>query len=169
MNCSTPRSFVLCYLPEFAQTHVHWVCDAIQLSHPLSLPSNPAFNLSQHHDLFQLIDSAGGNLQHQSFQWIFRVDLLSDWLVWPPCCSRDSRESSPAPQFKSTNSWTLSLLYDLTLTSVFDYWKNHSSDNRTDLDGLSADWDAGGTGHWKEVSWDHWLLLSHPVTLPQMI
>ena len=57
MNCSTPRSFILCYLPEFAQTHVHWVCDAIQLSHPLSLPSNPAFNLSQHHDLFQLIDS----------------------------------------------------------------------------------------------------------------
>ena len=111
MNCSTPRSFVLCYLPEFAQTHVHWVCDAIQLSHPLSLPSNPAFNLSQHHDLFQLIDSAGGNLQHQSFQWIFRVDLLSDCLVWPPCCSRDSRESSPAPQFKSINSWTLSLLY----------------------------------------------------------
>ena len=42
---------------EFTQTHVHWVRDAIQLSHPLSLPSSPAFNLSQDHDLFQLIDS----------------------------------------------------------------------------------------------------------------
>ena len=47
MNCSTPGFFILHYLPEFAQTHVHWVDDAIQPSHPLSFPS-PAFNLSQH-------------------------------------------------------------------------------------------------------------------------
>ena len=48
--------------------------------------------------------------------------------VWSPCCSRDSQESSPAPQFKSTNSSVLSLLYGATLTSIHDHWKNHSLD-----------------------------------------
>ena len=52
MDCSMPGFPVLHYLSEFAQTHVHWVCDAIQPSHPLS-PSPPAFNLSQHQGLFQ--------------------------------------------------------------------------------------------------------------------
>ena len=66
--------------------------------------------------------------QLQSFQWILSVDFLKDWLVWSPCCSRDSQESSPAPQFESINSSTLSLLDGPTLTSVYDYWKNHGSD-----------------------------------------
>ena len=48
------------------------------------------------------------------------------WLVWSPCSPRDSQESSPAPQFESINSTALSLLYSPTLTSVHDYWKNHS-------------------------------------------
>ena len=47
MNCSTPGFPVLHYLQEFAQTHVHWVCDTIQLSHPMLSPSPLAFNLSQ--------------------------------------------------------------------------------------------------------------------------
>ena len=63
---------------------------------------------------------------HQSFQWIFRVDFLKDWLIWPLCSARDSQESSPAPQFKSINSLLLGLLYSPTLTSVHDHWKNHS-------------------------------------------
>ena len=74
---------VLLCLPEFAQTHVHWVGDAIQLSHPLLLSSPPAFNLSQHQDLFQWISSSHQvakvlelQLQHQSFQCIFGVDFL---------------------------------------------------------------------------------------------
>ena len=46
-------------------------------------------------------------LQHQSFQWIFRTDFLSDWLVWSPCSPRDSQESSPTPQFKSISSLAL--------------------------------------------------------------
>ena len=50
-------------------------------------------------------------LQHLSFQWIFRVDFLYDWLVWSPCCPKDSQESSPAPQFKSINLSVLSFLY----------------------------------------------------------
>ena len=64
-------------------------------------------------------------LQHQSFQWIFRVDFLLDWLVWSPYCPRDSQESSPA-QFKSINSLALSFLYGTTLTSRHDYWKNQN-------------------------------------------
>ena len=67
--------------------------------------------------------------QHQSFQWIFRVNFLYNWLVWS-CSPRDSQESSPTPQLKNVNSLVLSFLYDTTLTSIHDYWKNHSFDYR---------------------------------------
>ena len=67
--------------------------------------------------------SSGALLQHQSFQWILRVDFLSDWLGWVPCSPRDSWESSPAPQFNSINSLLPSLLYGPTLTSIHDYWE----------------------------------------------
>ena len=76
MDCSTPGFAVLHYLMEFAQTHVHWINDAIQPSHPLSPPSPPALNLSQHQGLFQWVGSSHQvakvlelQLQHQSFQW----------------------------------------------------------------------------------------------------
>ena len=92
MNCSTPGLPVHHQLPELAQTHVHQVSDAIQPSHPLSSPSPPAFNLSQHWGIFQWISSSHQvaksmklQLQHQSFQGIFRTDFLYDWLVWSPC------------------------------------------------------------------------------------
>ena len=58
MDCSMPGFPVHHQLLELAQTHVHWVGDAIQLSHPLSSPSPPAFNLSQHQGLFQWISSS---------------------------------------------------------------------------------------------------------------
>ena len=67
-------------------------------------------------------------LQHHSFQWVFRTDFLWDWLVWSPCSPRDSHESSPTPQFKSINSLELSFLYGPTLTSIHVYWKNYSFD-----------------------------------------
>ena len=74
-------------IPGAFQTHVHWLSDAIQPSHPLSFPSSPAFNLSQHQGLFQWVSSLHQvakvlefQPQHQSFQWIFRTDLLYDWL-----------------------------------------------------------------------------------------
>ena len=80
-----------CHLPEFTQTHVRWVGNAIQPSHPLSSPSPPAFNLSHHQSLFQWVSSAHQvakvlefQLQHQSFQWIPRTDFLSDGLVYLP-------------------------------------------------------------------------------------
>ena len=75
----------LYYLLDFAQTHAHWVNAAIQPSHPLSPPSPSAFNLPQHQGLFWWVSSLHNiakllQLQHQSFQWIFRVDLLRiDW------------------------------------------------------------------------------------------
>ena len=118
VHCSMPGFPVLHYLPEFAEIHVHWVGDAIQPPHPLSPPSPPALNLSQHQGLFQRVSSSHQvakvlalQLQHQSFQWIFRTDFLEDWLVWSPCNPRDSQESSRAPQFESINSFALSLLY----------------------------------------------------------
>ena len=69
-------------LPELTQTHVHHVGDAIQPSRPLSFPSPPAFNLSQHQDLFKWVSSSHQvakvlELQHQSLQWIFRTDFLA--------------------------------------------------------------------------------------------
>ena len=83
MNCSTPGFPALHYLPEFAQTHVRWVNDVIQSFHPLLLPSPPAFSFAQHQGLFQWVCSSHQvanvlevQLQHQSFQWIFRVDFL---------------------------------------------------------------------------------------------
>ena len=135
MNCSMPSFPVHHQFLELTQTHVHWVSDAIQSSHPLSSPSLPAFNLSQHQGLFQWVSSSHQvakvllfQLQHQSFQWIFRTDFLEDGLVRSPCSPRDSRESSHIPQFKSINSSALSFLYSPTLTSIHDYWKNHSLD-----------------------------------------
>ena len=84
VDCSTPGFPVLHYLQDFAQTHVHWVGDAKQLSHPLSPPSHPAINLSQHQGLFQWVGSWHQvakvlelQLQHQFFQWgliSFRID-----------------------------------------------------------------------------------------------
>ena len=59
---------------------------------------------------------------------IFRVDFLKDWLAWSPCSPRDSQESSPKSQFKNINLWALSFLYGPTLTSIHEYWKNHSFD-----------------------------------------
>ena len=99
----------------------------------LSSPSPPTFNLSQSQGLFQLISSSHEmakvlELQHQSFQWIFRTDFLQDWLVWSPCIPRDSQGSYPTPQFKSINSSALSFLYNPILTSIHEYWKNHSLD-----------------------------------------
>ena len=60
--------------------------------------------------------------------WIFRTDFLWDRLVGSPCCPRDFQESSPTPQFKTINSLVLSFLYSPILTSIHEYWKNHSFD-----------------------------------------
>ena len=135
MNRSTPGLPVHHQLPEFTETHIHQVGDAIQPSHPLSSPSPPAPNPSQHKGLFQWVNSLHElakvlefQLQHHYFQRNPRADLLQNGLVGSPCSPRDSQESSPTPQFKSINSSGLSFLHSPTLTSIHDHWKNHSLD-----------------------------------------
>ena len=83
MDCNTPGLPVHYQLPEFTQTHVHQVGDAIQPSHPLSAPSPLTFNLSQHQGVFQWVSSLHQvakvlelQLQHQSFQWIFKTGFF---------------------------------------------------------------------------------------------
>ena len=133
MDYSTPGLPVHHQLLKLTQTHVCWVGYDIQPSHPLSSPSSPVLNLSQHQGLIKWVSLSHYvakvlefQLQHQSFQWIFRTDFFWDGLVGSSCCPRDSQESSPTPQFK--NSSVLSFLYSPTLTSILDYWKNHSCD-----------------------------------------
>ena len=83
MDCSMAGFPVHHQLPELAQTHVHWVNEAIQACHPLSSPFPPVFNLSQHQGLFQWVSSLNQvaivlelQLQHQSFGWTFGTDFL---------------------------------------------------------------------------------------------
>ena len=111
MNCSTPGLPVHHQLPEFTQTHIYRVGDAIQPSHPLSSPSPPASNLSQHQGLFQWVSSSHEvakvlefQLQHQSFQWTPRTDLLQDGLYHDEINSQiHIRKLSLKPQ----NNWKL--------------------------------------------------------------
>ena len=132
MNCSMLGFPVLLCLPEFAQVHVHWVSDAIQPSHPLvpfsscpqSFPASGSFPVSW---LFisggqSIGASASASVLPTNIQSWFPLGLIG----LPPCCPRDSEESSPAPQFESISSSALSPLYGPTLTSIHDYWKNHS-------------------------------------------
>ena len=132
-NVACPAGFpVLHHLPEFAQTHVHWVSDAIQPFCPLSPPSPLALNLSQHQGLFQWVSSSHQvakvlelQLQHQSIQWIFRVSFRIDWFNL--LVAQWTLKSSPAPQFKALILQSLAFFL-VQLTSIHDCWKNHSLD-----------------------------------------
>ena len=139
MDCSTPGFPVLHYLPEFAQTHVHWVDDVIQPSHPLSPLSPPALNLSQHQGLFQRVlqFSTSVHIRWPKY-WSssFSISLSNecsglisfgiDWLN--VLTVQGTFKSSPTPQFKSISYSVLSLLYGSILTPVHDCWKNSSFD-----------------------------------------
>ena len=99
----------------------------LNLCHPLLLlPSIFPSLFKWVSSLHQVAKVLEFQLQHQSYQWTPRTDLLEDGLVGSPCSPRDSQESSPTPQFKSINSSALSFLYNPTLTSIHDHWKNHS-------------------------------------------
>ena len=138
MNRSTPGLPVHQQLPEFTQTHVHRVGDAIQPSHPLSSPSPPAPNPSQHQGLSNESTLCMRWPRYRSFSLSispsnehpglisFRMDSLDLLAI------QGTQESSPTPQFKSINSSMLSFLHSPTLTSIQDHWKNHSLD-QTDL------------------------------------
>ena len=200
MDCSMADLPVHHQLLGFTQTHVYWVGDVIQPSHPLLSPFPPTFNLPQHHGLFKWISSfqplsrvrlyvTPWTAAHQTSLSITNSETRSDscpssWWCHPTISSsivpfssclqsfsasgsfpmsqlfpsggqtigisasaavlpintqdwfpllagslyypRDSQESSPTPQIKSINSSVLSFLYGPTLTSIHDYWKNHS-------------------------------------------
>ena len=143
---STPGFPVHHQLLELAQTHFHWVSDAIQPSHPLSSLSPPTLNLSLHQGLSQRVSSldflmrqffaSGGQstefeLQHQSFWWTpglisFRMDWFDLLEVQGTLKSLQHHSS------KVIILWRSGLFYCPALTSIHDYWKNHSFDY-TDL------------------------------------
>ena len=121
MDYNSPGFPVHHQLPELTQTHVHWVSDATQSSHPLSFPSLLAFNLSQHQGLFQWVSSLHQvgkllefQLQHQSFQSIFRIDFIQDGLIISPCIPRDSQESSPTPHNSKASILQCSAFFQLS-------------------------------------------------------
>ena len=136
MDCSTPGFRVHHQLPGLTQAHVHRISDAIQPPHPLSSPSPPAFNLSQHHSLFpmsqfftsgsqSIVVSASTSVLPMNMQELipFRMDCLDLLSVQETVKSLLQHHSS-----KSIDSSVLSFLYSPTLTSIHDYWKNHSFD-----------------------------------------
>ena len=133
MDCSMPGFPILHHLLEFAQTHVHWVGNAIQPSRPLPSPSPPAFNLSQHQGLFKWVSSLHQvakvlELQHQSFQFNIQgwfplgltglISLLSKGLLTVFSNTTLQKHRSSVLRF----------LNGPTLISIHDYWKNHSFD-----------------------------------------
>ena len=134
MDCSKPGLPVHHQLPELAQTHVHQVGYAIQPSHPLSSPSPPAFNPSQHQGLLQGVSSSHQvakvlefQLQHQPFQWIFSTDSFRiDWFdllaVQGTLKSLLQHHSSKASILRH------SAFFRVQLTTIHDYWKNHCFD-----------------------------------------
>ena len=136
MNCSTPGLPVHHQLPEFTQTYVHRVGEAIQPSHPLSSPSPSAPNPSQHQSLFHGNESTLHMRWPKYWSFSFSIiptkeipGLISvriDWLA--SLQSKGLSRVFSTPQFKSIKSSALSLLYDPTLIFIHDYWKNHSFD-----------------------------------------
>ena len=134
VDCSMPGFPVLHHLLELAQTHVHWVGDVIQSSHPLLYPSPPPSIFPS----IRVFSNESALHIRWSKYWSFSFNISPsneysglvsyDGLVGFLCSPRDSQESSPTPQFKSINSSALTFLYGPTLTLIHDYWKNHSLD-----------------------------------------
>ena len=140
MDCSTPGLCVHHRLPELAQTHIHQVSDAIQQSYPTIsssvIPFSFCRHFSQHQGLFQWVSSSHQvakvlefQLQHGSSNeysklFSFKIDCLDLLAVQGTPKSLLQHRRSKA----STLSLALSLLCGPTLTSMHDYWKNHSFD-----------------------------------------
>ena len=120
-------------LPEFTQTHVHWVDDAIQPSHPLLSPSTSAFNRSQHQGLFQWVVLHIRWPKYWNFSFSISPSneysgLTSFRIDWFSLQSKGLSRVFSNTTFKSINSSALSFLYSPTHTSIHDYWENLSFD-----------------------------------------
>ena len=135
IDCSMPCFPVLYQLPELAQIHVHSVSDGSDHpSHPPSSPS-PPHSIVPSNRVFSNKSVLGTSWpKYWSFSFSISpsneysglISLKIDWLDL--LAVQWAQESSPTPQFKSINSSALGFLYSSTLTSIHDYWKNHSFD-----------------------------------------
>ena len=135
MDCSVPGFPVHHKLPELDQTHVHRVGNAIQPSHPLSSPSPPAFNLAQHQGLFQWVSSSHQVAKILKFQLQPQLSneysgLISFRIDWLDLLAAKGTLKSLLQHhsLKSSVVQHSSFLCGPTLTSIHDYWKNHSFD-----------------------------------------
>ena len=130
MNRSMTGLLVHHHLPEPTQTHVHRVDDTIQPSHPLLFPSLPVLNLSQNQGFFQmsrLFASGGQSIGVSDSESVLPMNTQYWSLGWTVLISLQSKGLSRVfSNTKSINSSALSFLYIPTLTSIHDYWKNHS-------------------------------------------
>ena len=134
MDCSTPGFPVYHQLPELTQTHVHLVGDAIQPSHPLSSASPPRTIFPS----IRVFSNESVRPIRWPKYWSFSFSispsseysgLISFKIDWLDLLAvQGTLKSFPTPQFKSINSLALSLLYSPALTSMHDYWQNHSFD-----------------------------------------
>ena len=135
MNSRTPGLPVHHQLPEFTQTHVHWVSDAIQPSHPLSSPSPPALNLSQNQGLFKRVSSLHKWPKYWSFSFSISPSneypgLISFRMGWLNLLAVQGTLKSFLQHHSSKASilWRSAFFIVPTVTSMQDYWKNHSFD-----------------------------------------
>ena len=128
MDCSMPGFPVYHQLPEPPQTHVHTVDNAIQPSHPLVLlPSIfPRIRVFSNESVLCIRWPKYWSFSFSISPSSEYSGLISFRIDWIDLFAKDSQESSPTPQFKSSNSSALSFLYCPTLTSIHDYWKNHN-------------------------------------------
>ena len=132
MNCSMPGLYVLHCLLEFAQTHVYWVDDAIQPSHPL-LPPSPSLNLSQHEESFPMSwrFPSGGQSIGASASVLSMI--IQGWFPLGLTGLNSLLFKGLSRIFSSTTLWKRQFFgaqpsYSSTLISLHDYWKNHSFD-----------------------------------------
>ena len=134
MNHSTPGFTVHHQLTEFTQTHVHRVGDAIQPSHSLSTPSPPAPNpfQCQSFPMSQLFAWGGQSTGVSALTSFLPKNTQgwspSEWTGWISLQSKGLSRVFSNTTFKSIHSSALSFLHSPTLTSIHDYWKNHSLD-----------------------------------------
>ena len=133
MDCSVPGFPVHHQLPELAQTHVHRVRDAIPPSHPLSPPSPPAFNLSQHHGLSKesVLHTRWPKYWSFSFsispsnEYSGLISFRMDWLDL--LAVQGTLRSLQHHSSKASILWH-SAFFIVQLSSIHDHWKNHSLD-----------------------------------------
>ena len=134
MDCSTPGLPVHHQYPELSQTHVHWVGDAIQPSHPLSSPSScpQSFPASGSFPMSQLftwggqgpgVSASASFLPKKSQGW-----SPSEWTDWISLQSKGLSRVFPNTTVQKHQFFGAHLLHSLTVASIHDHWKNHSLD-----------------------------------------